>query len=201
MSGLVIRGERVLLRDPRPEDAEARVRWVTVETAWQEWDAPWEGPSLVPPERAEQHRRKLREQKPEPPPTPRKRLYIERIGGPVLGWVGRYTDQADGTIRLGLDICESAYWGQGLGTEALRLWVGYLFDNLDVDRLGTATWSGNERMIRCAEKCGFVIVEREPGVREVRGRKYDALKFVLTRERWAEGGGDSTKAAASCRTP
>jgi RimJ/RimL family protein N-acetyltransferase len=183
----MIPGERVLLRDPRPEDVEARIRWMTVETAWEDWDAPWERKPLVSPERAEAWRRRALTGAGDEPATPRTRLYIELIGGPVLGWVSRYVDKADGTVRLGIDICESAYWGRGLGTEALRLWIGYLFSELDVDRLGTATWSGNERMVRCAEKCGFLAEQRTPDGREVRGRKYDALKFVLTRERWAEG--------------
>jgi RimJ/RimL family protein N-acetyltransferase len=182
-----IRGARVLLRDPRPEDVEARIRWVTVEIAWQEWDAPWEGLALVPPERVEEVRSGMLKAMAEPLATPRTSLYVERVGGPLLGDVSRYRDQADGVTRVGINICESAYWGGGLGAEALRLWIGYLFENLDVDRLGSATWSGNLRMIRCAEKCGFVLVERATGVREVRGRKYDALKFVLTRGRWADG--------------
>jgi len=45
---LTIVGRRVLLRDPRPEDVEARLRWSTVETEWQNWDAPWEGPPPTP---------------------------------------------------------------------------------------------------------------------------------------------------------
>ena len=34
------RSERVILRDPREEDTEARIRWLTVATEWGEWDAP-----------------------------------------------------------------------------------------------------------------------------------------------------------------
>jgi len=187
MSGVIVRGQRVLLRDPRPEDVEARIRWATVETAWRDWDAPWEGKSVLPAEQAEEWRRRALARTGEALPTPRTKLYVERIGGPLLGWVGRYVDKADGTTRLGVDICESAYWGRGLGTEAFRLWIDYLFAHLDVERLGTATWSGNARMVRCAEKCGFVVEQRTPDAREVKGRKYDALKFVLTRARWADG--------------
>jgi len=190
-----IRGERVLLRDPQPEDVEARVRWRTVEIAWGEWDAPWEGNEPVPPERIEGLRRHLREQMAAPLPRPRTQLWIERIGGPLLGWVNRYHDDpAERSTWVGIDICESAYWGQGLGTEALRLWLSYLLSELRfprgeeasfcpvqdaLRRVRLGTWSGNLRMIRCAEKCRFVLVDRRVGVREVRGERYDAVEFAL----------------------
>jgi hypothetical protein len=76
-----IRGEHVLLRDPRPEDVEARLRWSTVEAAWQDWDAPWEGKSLTPRKDVERARRRILERIEQPLPTPRTQLWIERIGG------------------------------------------------------------------------------------------------------------------------
>ncbi len=182
-----MRAERVLLRDPRPEDVEARLRWTTVETEWQDWDAPWEsnGHVITRPDDLDGARSRLFAQVVEPLPTPRTQLWIDRIGGPLLGWVSHY--HYDPTARVtwvGINICESAYWAQGLGTEALLLWIDYLVRELDLTCVRTATWSGNHRMVRCAEKCGFVLEERRPGVREWRGRKYDALEFVLTREEW-----------------
>jgi RimJ/RimL family protein N-acetyltransferase len=189
--GLVqIAGERVMLRDPVPEDFEARCRWYTIETAWQDWDAPWEGKSVSPPGPPEEHeaaRRRFLEKLVQPPPTPRTQLWVQVIGGPLLGWVNRYHhDPVARTVFIGIDICESAYWHQGLGTEAFKLWRDYLVVRLDLTTIHTATWSGNVRMVRVAEKCGFALTDRNVGNCEVRGEKYDGLTFALTRERWME---------------
>ncbi len=180
-----LRGERVVLRDPRPQDVEARLRWITVETAWQAWDAPWEGPELAPPERVAEARRSLSERLAEPLPTPRCSLYIQLKDGPLLGWANIYNhDAAHRTAWVGIDICESAFWGQGIGTEALELWIGYLFTELGLHRVGLETWSGNERMIRCARKCGFIEEGRFRESIEYRGQRHDGVKLGLLRREW-----------------
>ncbi len=182
-----VRGERVLLRDARPEDTEARLRWTTVETAWQDWDAPWEGKSLTSPERVDEARRRMLEALTNPLPVPREQLFIERVGGPLLGWVNHYRhDLAQQTTWVGINVCESAVWGQGLGAEALCLWVGHLFTELDLQRLGTETWSGNERMVRCALRCGFREEGRFRENVEYQGRRWDSVKFGLLRREWEE---------------
>jgi RimJ/RimL family protein N-acetyltransferase len=185
--GLIrIMGERLLLRDPHVEDVYAWVRWSTVDTAWQDWDAPWEGKGLMAPEEA--MRVGLTSSFVRwPLPTPRRTLWIQMIGGPLLGWTNSYHhDPAERTIFIGIDICESAYWGQGLGTEAFRLCMDYQFAQPGLACLCAATWSGNVRMVRVAEKCGFSLTNREVGKREVRGGRYDGLTFALTREQWME---------------
>lgn len=181
-----LEGRRVVLRDPRPEDVDARLRWATVETEWQNWDAPWEGPveELVEA-RVSKYAANIAASIAQPLPSPRRQLWVERIGGPLLGWVSHYHHDPEARVTwVGIDICESAYWNQGLGTEALPLWIDYLVKELDLTCVRTATWSGNHRMVRCAEKCGFALVERRVGVREWQGRKYDGLEFGLTREEW-----------------
>ena len=51
-----------------------------------------------------------------------------------------------------------------------------------MDELHTQTWSGNIRMLRCAEKLGFVECNRNVGAREVDGKKYDGLTFRLKKK-------------------
>ena len=178
-----IQGRRLVLRDPRPEDVEARVRWGTVETEWQNWDAPWYGGDIAPPDHRGRARRRLRDEIEQPRPKPRTQLWVERIGGPLLGWVNSYHhDESGRSIWVGINIAESAFWGQGLGTEPLLLWIDYLFDQLDLECVRLGKWSGNHRMVRCAEKCGFVSVHRTAGNREVRGKRYDGLEFELRRQ-------------------
>ena len=51
--------------------------------------------------------------------------------------------------------------------------------SLGFDELYTQTWSGNERMIRLAEKLGFTECGRELKERTVRGQQYDGLTFRI----------------------
>jgi RimJ/RimL family protein N-acetyltransferase len=179
-----VEGKRVVLRDPRPEDVEARVRWETVEIEWQNWDWPCEGPvEALTEARVKKYAASIAASIAQPLPSPRKRLWVERIGGPLLGWVNQYHYDPEARVTwVGIDICESAYWNQGLGTEALLLWIDYLVESLDLECLRLGTWSGNQRMVCCAEKCGFVVDKVNSGSREVRGKRYDGLEFVLNQE-------------------
>ena len=80
---------------------------------------------------------------------------------------------------------EKAFWGSGLGTQALAAFILHHLDHGHRD-LCLQTWSGNVRMVRCAEKLGFVECHREVGNREVRGKTYDGLTFRLDVQRFLE---------------
>ena len=114
-----------------------------------------------------------------------KRAVIAASDNIPCGWVSRYGEKKDPHICfLGIDICEDAYLNRGLGTEALRLWVDYLFKTSDKHKLNLETWSFNPRMIRSAEKAGFVIEGR---LREMRLWQDEWLDFItlgILREEW-----------------
>ncbi|MNB66725.1 Spermidine N(1)-acetyltransferase [compost metagenome] len=115
---------------------------------------------------------------------PRSRLIIE-IDGKVRGTVGRYwVSEVTNWFEIGIVIYDSAYWSGGYGTEAFRMWMNYLFTELDTVRLGIGTWSGNERMMRLAAKCGMKEEARVRKARIVRGEYYDAIKMGILREEW-----------------
>ena len=116
--------------------------------------------------------------------------------GRHIGWVSSYMiDEhfewiAFDSIRegqtvhraIGIDICEPDAWNKGIGTNALRAFIQYNFRN-GFDTLYTQTWSGNTRMVRCTQKLGFAECGRRPGLREVGGKKYDALTFRLEKSK------------------
>ena len=81
---------------------------------------------------------------------------------------------------VGIDICEPDV--QGKGTRALLAFLGHHFSD-GADALCTQTWSGNVRMIRCAEKLGFAECDRKAGIREVNGQRCDGLTFRKERPR------------------
>ena len=46
-----IKGKDIILRDFLESDIEKRIYWETVETEWQQWDAPWDYEGLSEIER------------------------------------------------------------------------------------------------------------------------------------------------------
>ena len=54
-------------------------------------------------------------------------------------------------VRIG----EKLYWNQGLGTESVRLFLGYIFHQLKLERVYLRVYSSNKRAIHCYLKSGF----------------------------------------------
>ncbi len=84
----------------------------------------------------------------------------------------------------GIVIAEDRLWGQGLGREAFGLWVGYLLMAFDLPRIGMGTWSGNERMLRVAARVGMQSEACFCDARLVEGRRYNAVRWGMTRAEW-----------------
>jgi RimJ/RimL family protein N-acetyltransferase len=74
---------------------------------------------------------------------------------------------------------------KGHGTEALRLWVDYLFLNSEIHRLGFDTYSFNVRMVHVGEKLGFALEGTEREVIYWLDAWLDRLHFGLLRSEWA----------------
>lgn len=89
-------------------------------------------------------------------------------------------------LEIGIVIYEPAYWNGGVGTEAIRMWITHLFNELPLVRVGYTTWSGNERMIKVGEKLGMKMEARLRKCRLYNGIYYDSIRMGLLREEWEE---------------
>ena len=177
---IVASGDRVSLRDCVPSDVDSCIRWQT-RGEWRMYDAPWEvGYTSMTAEEEEAFRARFLEKCQQELPVPRKRATIVTLEGEPLGWVSRYGDKSfSEAYRVGIDICEDAYLNQGIGTEALGLWVDYLFSNSGVHRIGLDTWSFNQRMMHVAEKLGFVREGAERELIQWQGEWLDRVHFGM----------------------
>lgn len=183
---------KILLRDTKESDIDDEIRWNTVETQWALWDAPWEMEQWLPTFDPVKFRAEELEALKEPVSGFRWEMEVDTANGIHIGSVNTYlVDESYEWISLknlkegqrvfhtvGIEINESAYWSHGFGTQALAAYIQYHLDNGHQD-ICVQTWSGNLRMIRCAEKLGFHICKRKTGAREVRGEIYDGLTFCL----------------------
>ncbi len=189
-----IEHKNIVLRDMIESDIENYVRWFTTETKWSDADAPWE-PIKSDEETERNSWREYYETVKDIPDDARRRKFEIEWNGRHIGWVSSYlidenyewigkTEEGQIFYRaIGIDICESDVWGNGIGTNALRAFMNYYFEN-GVDELYTQTWSGNVRMLRCAQKLDFVECNRNVGIREMNGEKYDGLTLKAEKQSW-----------------
>lgn len=183
---VIARGERVMLRGWLADDCDHLVRWMT-QGEWRHFDAPWEDLGAAMTAEDEERRREwfLQQLEGGEGSWLNNRAAIATLDNIPLGWVNRYGQRTNPHVRfVGIDICEDAYLERGLGMEALRLWVDHLFAVSDVHKLGLETWSFNPRMIRVAEKVGFVYEGRQRHMQQWQGEWLDLLHFGMLREEW-----------------
>lgn len=185
-----IKYRNIVLRDMVEKDIDDWIRWNTVQTQWMDWD----GPDLQVDEvfDPQAFRTECLEQLKRPLEGFRNFFELDTADGRHIGMVSAYATGADfqhlrwkeaaekGKFyhTLGIVICESRDWCHGLGTQALTAFCKHYLDH-GITELRLQTWSGNIRMVRCAEKTGFVECNRFVGNRHIRGGTYDGLTFQL----------------------
>ncbi|SFU29844.1 Protein N-acetyltransferase, RimJ/RimL family [Alicyclobacillus macrosporangiidus] len=150
---------------------------------WKKWDAPY-----FPLEYRdfESFCRQLQERLDADEGVP-SRLVIE-VSRAVIGTVSYYWEHKPSNwLEVGIVIYDPAFWNGGIGTRALRLWIDHLFKSMpSLPRIGLTTWSGNERMMRCAEKLGMKLEGRLRKCRYYNGAYYDSIRMGVLREEWEQ---------------
>lgn len=67
-------------------------------------------------------------------------------------------DEFHGQAELGIMIGRREYWGKGYGSDAVRLLLQYMFENLHLKRVYLHTLKWNERAQKSFSKVGFTPV-------------------------------------------
>lgn len=95
-------------------------------------------------------------------------------------------DQSNRSARFGIGILDPGRLGQGLGTEATRLALGYGFEVLDLHRVGLTVLADNVRAVAAYRKCGFVVEGRLRQTLFRDGKWHDDLAMAILAPEWAE---------------
>jgi len=181
---IVATGKKVSLRARTLEDVPLLFRWHNLSGQVQRFDAPWEWTQREPDDVFAARMAKSIESE------QGGKIKLALIVGPnqlPLGTVNSYGDKGNPDNRyVGISIYDDPLINRGFGTEALALWVEYLFKSRDLHHIGLETWSFNARMIRVAEKVGFKHEGREREVRQWEGQWLDKLHFGILRTEWKE---------------
>ncbi len=105
----------------------------------------------------------------------------------IVGIVTAYWEDNDlhQWLDFGIAIYDPNLWNRGVGSQAIRQWLTYLFaQEPTIQRIGYTTWSGNHRMMKLGGKLGML---KEAQIRKVRfwqGEYYDSVKYGILREEW-----------------
>lgn len=171
--------KEIKLKKFEEKDLKKIKEWYTDITEWKLWDAPWEEV-----EYNEEKQRIYRRQRTENLPCFEYEIIYDKKH---IGWISAYymTDdfkyngiKKTNNIAIGIDIPDKSMRGKGIGVKAIKEYLKY-FKKLGYFKIYTQTWSGNTRMIHVAEKIGFKEINRYKEIRNVNGKKYDALTFVI----------------------
>jgi RimJ/RimL family protein N-acetyltransferase len=154
MPAPTLRGDRIVLRAPRPEDVDDRLAAGRDPEFRRMVGAT--GPAPAPLTRADAER------------------WRAELAREPLGWVIEHGGRCVGVARLHhVDAALGEGWlavglfapgerGRGLGTEAVRLVLGHAFGALGLRRVRLRVLAYNQRALAAYRRCGFREVGREP---------------------------------------
>ena len=93
-------------------------------------------------------------------------------------------DVANRSARLGIGILDPARLGQGHGTGAILLALGYGFDYLGLHRVSLTVLANNSRAIAAYTRCGLVVEGRFRDSLWRDGTWHDDLSMAILRPQW-----------------
>jgi RimJ/RimL family protein N-acetyltransferase len=89
-----------------------------------------------------------------------------------------------GVFELGITLFDARDRGKGIGSEAVRLLTGYLFDHLRAERVQASTDVDNEAMRRVFDKLGFVAEGVMRSFMPGGSGRRDYVLYAVTRGDW-----------------
>jgi RimJ/RimL family protein N-acetyltransferase len=166
----VLTGERVILRRPRLEDFEARLRLGTDADIIRMYGGNRNDVQPMTEETAKRWVQRLLDQK---------YAWVIEVGS-LIGQIRLdRVDLRDRRASLAIGIEDRGQLGIGLGTEAMALVLGYAFNVLKLHRVSVRVVDYNLRAIRAYQKCGFVVEGREREAAFVDGTWHDDVMMAI----------------------
>lgn len=76
-----------------------------------------------------------------------KKIIADKDTGEIIGQTNWYWKSEETLwMEVGIVIFNDAYWGQGIGCKALKIWIDEIFDiNPKLIRIGLTTWCARSR--------------------------------------------------------
>ncbi len=109
---------------------------------------------------------------------------IRTLDDTLIGQMGMWIEAPHYDAYLWILIGDRAYWGKGYGTDAMRVFMRYAFEEMNLHRITLRVFGFNQRAIRSYEKCGFVHEGRSRSSLNKMGQRWDEIWMGITREEW-----------------
>jgi RimJ/RimL family protein N-acetyltransferase len=109
-------------------------------------------------------------------------LAVETTEGLHIGNCTAYDiDEKRGEAQIGIMIGDKDYWSQGYGADTIKTLVDHIFRTSTLQRLYLKTLEWNIRAQRCFTKCGFTDCG------QVKKDGYNFIFMELYRDKWEKG--------------
>lgn len=79
-----------------------------------------------------------------------------KTGKFIGGCSTQNVDIKNRNCMIGIMIGDKDYWGKGYGDDALRIFIKFIFEELNMNKISLGVFSFNERAIKCYKKLGFI---------------------------------------------
>lgn len=114
------------------------------------------------------------------------KIIVNKENQELIGQVNWYWKSKETNwLEVGIVIFNENYWGTGIGYIALKEWINIVFrDFPEIIRIGLSTWSGNERMMKLAEKLGLEKEATYKMARIIDGKYYDSVSYGILKKDW-----------------
>lgn len=108
--------------------------------------------------------------------------------GHYIGGLGlNAVDWKNSIAVVGIFIGDKAYWGKGYGTDAMKVLIRFIFEQMNIRKIKLNVYAFNERAVKSYEKCGFVTegVLKEEIYRD--GKYHDEYIMAIFRDQYEAG--------------
>jgi diamine N-acetyltransferase len=174
MFGPLLRGEKVTLRPARENDAEHFVRWF----ADMEVTRFLATRMAITLQQEQEFLKKIGESKDDV-------WWVIEADGRAIGATGIHgINWLDANGTTGIVIGEKGSWGKGYATEAMQLRTRYAFRDLNLHKIMTEVFVGNQASRRALEKNGYRTVGTSRDHFFTRGGWHDIWLGEVLRDDW-----------------
>lgn len=109
---------------------------------------------------------------------------IENLEGHTIGGINLNSiDERNGTFSIGI-VIDQPYRGQGYGTSAMNILLGYAFLERRLHKFNDYVLEGNEGSARMMQKLGCVQEGIRRQVVYIHGKHMDFIMFGLTKDEY-----------------
>ncbi len=96
-------------------------------------------------------------------------------------------DWRNRSAEIGIMIGEKAFWGQGYGTDTMRLLLKHGFETINLHRIWLQVFAHNKRGIHVYEKVGFKSEGKFRQAHYFHGKYVDIHIMSVLKHEWSEG--------------